>query len=363
MTRSDPAPLTPGQLRAVASGAARELTWGLWQVRREVARWRGRALAIGDATARHDALVAEATKRPLTNGAAFFGTLTPRRNPGLLRLLVAFQTLANYLDMVSERDARERGTRPGAWMELMSYAVDLEREWPPSRPLPSPADHGFVDTLVTTCRAECARLPRYAAARTVLALEVRRSAALDLEHDPKAGRRAATLRRFAASEYRGRHEMAWWELTAGASSLLTAIVIMALAADERTTTDEVHRAADAYRWVATCSALLDNFIDDADDNLNHSHNYLELYVSRREAVDRLGELIDRSLREVAALRRRDRHVLIVAAMAAMFLSSDNLGSPSLRGPARALTACGGTLTRALLPALKAWRATHRRRSG
>jgi hypothetical protein len=363
MTRSDPAPLTPGQLRALGGGATRELSWGLWRVSREVARWRDRALAIGDAAARRDALVAEATKRPLTNGAAFFGTLTPQRDPGLLRLLVAFQTLANYLDVVSERDAREHGTRPAAWMGLMSCAVDLERPWPPAGLLPSPADQGFVDALITACRAECARLPGYAAAHGVLALEVRRSGALDLEHEPEAGRRAELLRRFAVREYGDRHEMAWWELTAGAGSLLTAIVVMALAADERTTAEDVQRAADAYRWVATCSALLDNYIDGVDDTINNTNNYLELYASRREAMDRLGELIDRSLREVAALRSRDRHVLIVAAMAAMFLSSDNLGSPSLRVSTRALVGRGGTLTRALLPPLKAWRTAHGRRSG
>jgi hypothetical protein len=362
MTRSDPAPLTPGQLRALGRGAARELTWGLWAVSHEVAGWRERALAMGDVAARRDALVAERTKRSLTNGAAFFSTLTPRRHPGLLRLLVAFQTLANYLDVVSERDARERGARPAAWMALMACAVDLERPWP-AAPVPGPADHGYVDALVTACRAECARLPRYAEARGALALEVRRSGALDLEHEPEPARRAEILRVFASLEYGGRQELAWWELTAGASSLLTAIVVMALAADEATTEGELRDAADAYRWVATCSALLDNLLDAADDEINSTNNYLELYPSRREAVDRLAVLIDRSLREVAGLRRSDRHVLIVAAMAAMYLSSDNLGDTSLRASRGLLIGSGGTLTRALLVPLKAWRATHHLRSG
>jgi tetraprenyl-beta-curcumene synthase len=353
--------MTLGQLRALGAGTARELTWGLWGVRREVGRWHARALAIEDGAARRDALVAERAKRPLTNGAAFFGTLAPRRDPGLLRLLVAFQTLANYLDVVSERDARERGARPAAWMALMSCAVDRERPWPPAARVPSPADHGFVDALVTTCRDGCARLPRYAEAREALARETRRSGALDLEHEPEPGRRAELLRAFSRLEYGGRQELAWWELTAGASSLLTAIAVLALAADEATTTDDLRGAADAYRWVATCSALLDNLVDGRDDVVNNTNNYLALYPSGAEAADRLAELIDRSFLEVSRLRGQDRHRLIVAMMTAMFLSSANLREPSLRAPARMLVGSGGTLTRALLPPLVAWRATHRLR--
>jgi hypothetical protein len=302
-------------------------------------------------------------KRPQINGAAFFGTLTRRCDPGLLRLLVAFQALANYLDEVSERDARERGARPAAWMELMAFAVDLERSWPPARPLAAPADHGYVDALVTACRAECAALPRYAAARGALAVETRRSGALDLEHEPVLARRVELLRRLALDEYGGRHELVWWELTAGACSLLTAIVVLALAADEGTTTEDMDAAMEAYRWVGTCSALLDNFIDYDKDLITNANNYLRLYGSRGEAVDRLAELIDRSFREVAGLRGKDRHMLIMAAMTAMFLSSVNLRDPLLRAPTRMLVVSGGTLTRALLPPLAAWRVAHRLRSG
>jgi hypothetical protein len=122
-------------------------------------------------------------------------------------------------------------------------------------------------------------------------------------------------------------------------------------------------AVEAYRWVATCSALLDNFIDYDEDLITNANNYLRLYASPGEGLDRLAELIDRSFREVAGLRGRDRHVLIVAAMAAMFLSSANLKDPSLRASARMLVGSGGTLTLALLPPLRAWRATYRLQTG
>ena len=67
----------------------------------------------------------------------------------------------------------------------------------------------------------------------------------------------------------------------------------------------------------------------------------------------------RSLREVAALRHGERHVLIVTSMTAMYLSSDGARGDELRATTRRLVAGGGTLTRALLPILRAWRLAYR----
>src|ERR1700734_4377112 len=94
-----------GQTKALVGAVARELCWGLRAVSREVEVWRGRAATIPDHTLRQDALSSLESKRGNTDGAALFWTLPDRRRPQLLRLLVTYEIMCDFLDNVSERGA------------------------------------------------------------------------------------------------------------------------------------------------------------------------------------------------------------------------------------------------------------------
>jgi tetraprenyl-beta-curcumene synthase len=356
VARRDPAPLSYRQLRTVGVGAAREMGWGLRGVRGEIEAWRRRALAIPDPWFRRDALCALADKRSLVDGAALFWILPACRQPRLLRLLVALQTLANFHDHASERVGRGGASGPGSSMRAFLEVVDVDRPLDSYRGENGGGDDGgYLRALAQTCRAGCATLPHYGRARGMLVQETRRAQSLDLEHEPDPRRRAQLLEQIAAREFGGAIEATWWELTAGTSSLLTVIVLLALVADEQCTEQDLRDAVDAYRWVASASGLLDSYTDQFDDARSGTHNYLAYYRTPEVAAQRLGAVIDRALRGVAALRNGDRHLVIVASMVASFLSSEGARNRSLRASTRALVASGGTLTRVLVPILRAWR--------
>ncbi len=101
----------------------RELVWGLREVSHEVRRWRSRAVAIPDAALRVDALESLTSKRASTDGAALFWTLPGGRHPNLLRLLVAFEVMADFLDSASERGVRAsaRGAHARTVSEVQSH--------------------------------------------------------------------------------------------------------------------------------------------------------------------------------------------------------------------------------------------------
>ena len=70
-------------------------------------RPRGASLALAreipEQPLREDALSALRDKRYQTDGAALFSILPRARNPNLLRLLVAYQIIWDFLDSASER--------------------------------------------------------------------------------------------------------------------------------------------------------------------------------------------------------------------------------------------------------------------
>jgi tetraprenyl-beta-curcumene synthase len=357
------APVTTHQLRALTLSAGRELMWGLCEVKAELSQWRKRAHAIPDSSTRDHAIAAMDEGRVLVDGAALFWILPPRRRRELLRLLVAFQTLLNFFDLALEREARGPDKRPGSWMWLAREALDLTRP-PPVREIQAQLgdDGGYLSALVMACRGGCANLPNYQHAHGLLVREATRSRAFEIEHDRDAPRRSATMQAHVAQHFSEVTDIACWELVGGASALLTAMAVLALAADEATTPDDLLQAADAYVWVASAAALLDSYVDRPADVCSGAHNWFDYYPTDAHATRRAAELLQGAVSRISALRNAERHVVIVGSMAALALSSDTARRTDLREITATMARSGGGMTRLLIPILRTWRMAYRRTS-
>jgi hypothetical protein len=311
-------------------------------------------MTIPDPSMRRHALEALRDKRPLLDGAALFWILPAKRHRDLVKLLVAFQILANFHDHAGERAAGRVGGKAAGSIRTLGAVVDLEAPWDGYFDDEKPVDGGYLDALAQTCRAVSGQLPLYAAARGALIEQTSRARVMDIEHVP--GRdRPERLKRFALTQLAVPGDQEWWEVAAGAASLMAALVAIALAADEQASAEEIERAVRAYSWVGTVGSLLDNYIDQADDAATGAHNYMSYYPTRDAAEERLGVLIERAHREAGDLPRGERHLVIVSSMTAMYLTSDSAQSETLRPSTINLLERGGALTRILVPILSAWR--------
>jgi len=354
----DPIPLTPAQLAALGSAAARELLWGLRGVSREIASWRARASEIPCSNARRVALEALRAKRGHIDGAALFWILSPSPDPGLLRLLVAYDVLCDYLDSLTERAGA------GDARLLHRAMTDALEPGGPSRDYFAGAagagDGGYLDALVGTCRAACAGLPSFAVVQPhALREAARASAVLPLNHLPDA-QRDAGLQAWAACELPGEHELAWYELGAAASTWLAVQASLALAANPACKEAEVEAVCRAYfPWCSLAGTMLDSYVDEADDLAAGDHRYVAHYPSRTIMLDRLSMAVERAALVVTRLPDGQRHAVILSCMVAMYLSKDSARTAGLRDSTRRLAASGGTLTRVLVPILRAWRIRYR----
>jgi tetraprenyl-beta-curcumene synthase len=215
---------------------------------------------------------------------------------------------------------------------------------------------------VMACRGACGSLPRYEQARSRLICEARRGHALELSHDPEPSRRDAALKRFAADEFGSVADASWFELAGSATSLLAVIALLALAADETTTDHDFDSALDLYRpWVGTLSLMLDSYIDQAEDAETGSWSAVAYYPDQQAAACRIAAVMDRALRDAAQLRHGQRHILIIATMIAMYLTSDGATSGAAASSTRRLRRAGGPLTQVLIPVLRCWRIVYRQR--
>ena len=349
---------------ALAGAATRELRWGSREVSREVDRWRTVAEDIPDDALRHDALAAIENKRANIDGAALFWTLPRVRSRELLRLLVAYEILADFLDCTSER-AAHAGTVNGrqlhrALIEALDPDLDVSDYY---RYHPWTRDGGYGRALVDECRQRCVRLPSYQAVRPLLHRAACLTQVLALNHEPDPTRRDALLRAWADTYFAGHDELAWFEWSGGASAWLTILALLALAADPGR---DAREAKDTYAvylpWVSLTGTMLDSYGDIAEDAASAAHSYIAHYGSTDVAARRVAEIIRRSLYGAASLRNGERHIVLASCMIAMYLSKDSVRTPQTRALTQSLTHAAGPLTRLLTPVLRVWRLIYGQRA-
>jgi tetraprenyl-beta-curcumene synthase len=352
------------QVLAFFAVSARELSWVIPSVAREMDSWRHRALSIPDATLREDALTALRCKRFNAEGAALFAVLAPRRDPHLVRLLVAFQILLDFLDSVSERPV------PNPLANGCQLHLALREALDPDGPIsdyyrhhPAREDGGYLRTLVETCREACVSLPSYGCVRAFALRGATRCGVQGLNHDPDPARRDKTLEYWAKRTFPGEREVSWWELTAASSSTLGIHALLALAADPACSEHDAVALDAAYvPWICAASTMLDSYVDEVEDAAHGGHSYIAHYPTSRVAARRVYELVWRSIYEARRLRNGTRHTLIAAGMVAMYLSTDDARTSAKRATTESLVRAGGLVTRLLMPILRGWRVARALRS-
>lgn len=298
-------------------------------VKREVKHWRIHAAAIPDPVLRRHALASLWEKRRHAEGAAAFAVISPRaaRKP-VIRFLVAFQVLYDYLDTISEQpdaddplldtlqlhtaltDALMPGVAQGA-----AYAFHPRQD-----------DGGYVDQLVEICRACCTALPAF----STVAPQVRSAARLAMQSQgynhvlpvAPADFLSDVVVPWAAKEGGDAYGLTWWEVVGATGSSLAILVLVAAAADPALERRESQAIHDVYvPWAGAVLALIDSLIDQTHDSTDQTHSLVARYASADVAAERVSAFVDRALALTRDTRQPERHALIVASMIALFASA------------------------------------------
>ena len=293
-----------------------------------------------------------------------FWILPRHRNMHLLRVLVAYEIALEFLDNMNER-AAHAGQANGrqlhlALVEALNPGAQISDYY---RLNPWNDDGGFLRALVESCHEQIAYLPSYPQVRALAIREATRAQVLAINHDPRPRCRDAALRAWVTQEFPGSDDDRWFELSGAATASLTVHLLLAFAAEPAFDERDVQGACAVYfPWLSLATTMLDSYVDQFEDAAKGDHSYIAHYPSRDVAIRRLGEILERAARGARSLRNGHHHAVIVACMVAMYLSNDNANKDDLRVSTRTLVCAGGSLTRLLLPVLRAWRVAYRLRS-
>lgn len=326
---------------------ARFLTVVLPQVSRELHGWQQQLTVYADWPLLQQASASLSRKRFHAQGGSFYAlyNFNPVYVKRLVSLIVALQTISDYLDNLCDRGEiyNEAAFRclHQAMLAALTCGPIKERDY--YRFYPFKNDGGYLEALVGACRESIGRLPGY----PVVQPEVLKLASLynDLQvykhlHPVMRGSRLRRWHKKKAAPTMP--PLYWWEFAAACGSTLGIFTLFALAASPKTEPQEVKKVVEAYfPWVCGLHILLDYWIDQEEDCREGDLNFVACYRSPAFAAERLHLFLQKALQKVAALPHPGFHRSVVRGLLAVYLSDPKVKAQGLQQSARSLIQAGG----------------------
>jgi tetraprenyl-beta-curcumene synthase len=333
------------------------------QARRELAAWERRARRMPHGVLREHALGKLAGERLNAEGAALFAVLAPRgQRRRVVRLLVAYQVLYDFLDAVNEDPA---------WAELRS-GLQLHRAltdavrpdqsvsdrylYPTDR---AAADGGYLRALTQVCRRVVRTLPAAARSGDVLEHATERCAEAQSYNHAMLVSGDSALIDWSVSATADSSDRPWWELAAGGVSSLAIHALLATSANpESTREDAVEVDAAYFPAICALSTLLDSLADYYSDAGTVNHSFITRYRDRDHAAERLVAIAADAAERIKALRNSRAHAIILAGIVAYYLSSPSVQQGFPAAAAKSLMRYIGPLETPMHAAMRTRRYMH-----
>lgn len=315
-------------------------------VNAELDHWRRYAEINGCSELREQALASIRDKKFHCQGGSIYSLYRKVSTPDFVRLVVALQTISDYLDNLCDRAgvADERAFRQ---LHLaMTDALD------PNGPdndyylfYPFKDDGGYLKELVSTCRQEVSKLSSY----HLVKADALRFAALysDLQTYKHLD---LTVREDKMKDWIGLHlsnypEIGDWEFAAATGSTLGMFMLCAAASDPHLKPDAAGKIANAYfPWINGLHILLDYFIDAAEDLANGDLNFVAYYNNQQEVLTRLDLFTKRALAQAVNIPEAAFTTTVIHGLLAMYLSDPKTNRPAEQEIRGALLKNGGAYT-------------------
>lgn len=312
---------------------SRLVTSVLPEVDRELARWQAKLDECPQQELARHAASSIRHKRFHAQGGSVFAITAGGFRRDLVRLIVALQTISDYLDNLCDRAGCRDRHAFRLLHEAMLCAVDPDREVPDFYLLYPYGDDGcYLRALVEECRGVLATLPSYPLVRD----EVIRLAQLysDLQvykHTDFSSREPLLTAWF--NEHRVSYpDLDWWEFAAASGSTLGMFALLSAATRTDLEPEEVQALIRAYfPWVCSLHILLDYFIDQQEDREGGDLNFCFYYPDLDTCGRRLRLFLGEALKQVGDLRRPLFHRTVVKGLLALYLSDPKVERQGLNG--------------------------------
>lgn len=298
------------------------------EVRLRLAEWRSRACAIPDPELRKQALASIDTKQFHCEGGAVYAAADLEYRRVLIPLIVAFQTISDYLDNLCDRSTSLDGDNFRRMHRAMLDAIDPDAE---------PAnyyeynrereDGGYLASLVMECQNRVKQLPSYHLVQPYVGKLAGLYCDLQVYKHIRKDLREKALDDWWQLHRRDYPGIRWNEFAAATGSTLGVFMLFLTAArEDRLTLSDADTVRTAYfPYICGLHILLDYLIDQQEDKEGGDLNFCRYYDSPEQAAERIGFMADEARRVIRQLETPRFHAMIVEGLLALYLSDPKAG--------------------------------------
>lgn len=313
------------------------------RVQRLLGAWRAEAARCPDPVLRQMALASLEHKAFHCQGGAVFASLSPGYEKTLLRIIVAYQTLCDYLDNLCDRAGSTDGQ---AFRHLHNSLLTALTPGSACEDYylfyPYKQDGGYISQLVAECQTQIETLPNYWKVQQRLwemanwysELQVRKHLATEIREDELMG---------WAVQQAGRYPgVRWQEFAAATGSTLGIFALLGLACREELDDASMHRTWQAYfPWICGLHILLDYFIDREEDTRGGDLNFTFYYRDEIDMLERLKFFICQAHDCAASMPNPAFHTTVVEGLLGLYLSDGKIAVQGYEDLAQTLLNCSG----------------------
>jgi tetraprenyl-beta-curcumene synthase len=306
--------------------------------------WTARARAIPDPELRRQALASIADKTFHCEGGGVYGLLAGDRLGDVVRFIVAYQTISDYLDNLCDRSTSLDPEDFRALHASMGHALTPGAE--PGdyyRFRDGPDDGGYLCALVETCQQVLYGLAAYGTIAPHLHELADYYRALQVYKHVREEERVPLLQAWFGAHERSVPPMAWYEFAACSGSTLGIFCLVAHASHQECTAELARAIRDAYfPWMQGLHILLDYFIDQDEDRRAGDLNFCSYYSDQQEMVTRLSHFYRQADLGVSALPFAGFHRLVGKGLLAVYCADAKVHRHrEIRAAASRLISLGG----------------------
>lgn len=291
-------------------------------VDQQLVSWRQVAEQIPDDELRKQAIDSMESKRFHCEGGAVYAVAQLTQRHILTPLIVAFQTISDYLDNLCDRstslDEADFRLLHQAMLDAIDPAATLQNYYALRD---ETEDGGYLHQLVRTCQSCILLLPSYSVVQPFIREFV--SLYCDLQ-----------VYKHLHTDIREEKLLAWWEIhkadypmlkwnefAAATGSTLGVFMLFTAASDDALSEQEAVQIKEAYfPYISGLHILLDYLIDQEEDRLGGDLNFCFYYEDQEEMIQRIRQVLIEARKATKRMQASSFHRMIVEGLIALYLS-------------------------------------------
>lgn len=292
------------------------------QVKSELNKWKSYAEKIPDPELRKQALDSLRNKRFHCEGGAVYAAAHFSQKDILIPLIVAYQTISDYLDNLCDRSSSVHPENFANLHRSMMDAVSLTQ-----------SDHdyyafnhekndgGYLAQLIRTCQQSIRQLPQYDKVQEKIEWLASLYCELQVHKHTRMEEREGRLISWWEKNQYAAPNLRWNEFAAAAGSTLGVFHLFQAASEPSWADSRLALILQAYfPWICSLHILLDYLIDLEEDELGGDLNFISYYDNQQDIYERIHYVAEQAKTQASLLPDSAFHQMIIDGLLGLYLS-------------------------------------------